>query len=161
MTQEQWIRSFCMQLQDVQSRFATLHRNAVKACNSAGFPISPECLLLMVLQWCARGSYLDCMALYRVSKAAFFENLWAVLFCITEAVPVVFRMDSDSCQSSADCFRLKQRNDVFRHVVGAVDWILVACQCPSLEEYPRPAQFFTHKGFYRDVFNCQAVCDAN
>jgi hypothetical protein len=46
---------------------------------------------------------------------------------------------------------------VFNHVIGAVDCILVSCQCPKLEEYPCPAQFFTCKGFY--TFNYQALCD--
>ncbi len=112
MTQEQWIRSFRMRLQDVQALYAKmaerLQRNAIKACNSSGSPIEPECRVLMVLRWCAGGSYLDCMALYGVSKAAFFENLWIVLECIADAVPVVFRMDRESCQSRADGFRLKQ-----------------------------------------------------
>ena len=53
MTLEQWLLSFCMELPNVQALFAVitydLHRNAVKAANSAGSPIQPECLVLMAL----------------------------------------------------------------------------------------------------------------
>ncbi len=35
----------------------------------------------------------------------------------------------------------------------------MACKCPSEQEYPKPAQFWTRKGFY--ALNVQAVCDAH
>jgi hypothetical protein len=161
MTAEHWVRSFRMNLCDVQELYAAiadrLHRNTVKAVNSSGSPIAPECRLLMAIRWLAGGSYLDLMAIYGVSKAAFFQSLWEVLGYIVEANPVVFKLAAEDCEDRATGFRLRQRRDVFRHVIGAVDGILIACQCPSMSEYPRPAQFFTRKGFY--AFNCQAVCD--
>ncbi len=99
MTHNQWVRSFRMHLHDVQDLFQLiaekLQRNVVKATNSSGSAIAPECRVLMVLRWCEGGSYLDCMELYCISKAAFFENLWLVLGCIAEALPIVFDMDTE------------------------------------------------------------------
>jgi hypothetical protein len=162
MTREQWLRSFRMQLVDVQDLFAkiadALHRNPVKAINSSGSPILPECRLLMGIRWCAGASYLDLMTIFGVSKAAFFASLWGLFEALVNLIPIVFHMDRASCVARARDFILRQRKPIFRHVIGAVDGILVACRCPSVDEYPKPAQFWTRKGFY--ALNVQAVCDA-
>ena len=101
MTRDQWRRSFRMDIEDIQDLFAlfadNLHHNVIKAINSSGSPIAPECRLLMALQWCAGGSYLDLIALFSVSKSAFFENLWLVLETLVQTCPVIFKMDAPSC----------------------------------------------------------------
>jgi hypothetical protein len=95
------------------------------------------------------------MTLFGVSKASFFDSLWGVFVTLTDTHPIIF----DMCRLSASDFMLRQSKAVFKHVVGAVDGVLIACTCLSAQEYHKPAQFWTRKGYY--AFNVQAVCNAH
>ncbi len=72
----------------------------------------PTATNLPALEGCT-WTALHCAALCCISKATVFENLWVVLLCIAEAVPIVFKMDRDSCKSLSA--------NVFSHAIGAVE----------------------------------------
>jgi hypothetical protein len=112
----------------------------------------------MAIRWCAGASYLDLMPLYGVSKAHFFDSLWLVLHSLVKNFPIVMDLTRAGCVARAGGFILRQRKPVFRHAIGALDGILIQCKCPSMEEHPRPTQFWTRKGYF--AFNVQAICDA-
>jgi hypothetical protein len=162
MTREQWIRTFRMELSHVMELFALiaddLYVDQRKAFNSSGSAIQPEVRLLMAIRWCAGASYLDLMIIFGVSKALFFQSLWRVFTCLVNRQPVVLKLGEDACRQRSEGFLARQRQPVFKHAIGAVDGILVACRCPYLSEYPRPVQFWTRKGYF--AFNVQAMCDA-
>ncbi len=73
----------------------------------------------------SHGNLLACLSVVLgphdlVSKASFFESLWAVLRYIVKALQIVFKMDAASCNALAVGFRLLQCRDVFQHIIGAV-----------------------------------------
>jgi hypothetical protein len=131
MTLEQWIRSFSMELHDVMDLFSRiaddLYVDQTKATNSSGSPIQPEIRLLMAIRWCAGASYLDLMVIFSVSKVLFFKLLWRVFMCLVDCLPVVLKLGEDACRQRAGGFLARQRQPVFKHVIGAVDCILIAC----------------------------------
>eukprot|EP00961_Rhodomonas_salina_P296795 3936662-Rhodomonas_salina.1 len=112
----------------------------------------------MAVRWMAGGSYLDSMTMFGISREAFFVSLWTTLLAIVDTHKIEFSMTQAACADTAAGFLARQRHPVFRGVVGAVDGILIKIWCPSEGEYPKPAQFYTRKGYY--ALNVQAVVDA-
>eukprot|EP00961_Rhodomonas_salina_P020172 270972-Rhodomonas_salina.1 len=83
------------------------------------------------------------MALFGVSREAFFVGLWLTLEAIVLEMPITFSFRSEDLDATAAGFLARQRRPIFLGVVGAIDGILIKVHCPCASEYPKPAQFYT------------------
>jgi hypothetical protein len=137
-------------------------RNAMKAANSSGSPITLKARLAVTLRWLAGASYLDLCFSFGIAPSTFYHPngmLWPTLAAI-DAV-FTFRLPFD------DINKLESlSNGIYEHSSGILDGCIMALDGfgvtthqPHAWEVERPKDYRLHKGGFTVIV--LAGCNIN
>jgi len=137
-----------------------IKRDATYAINSSGHPIATTTRLAVTLRWLAGGSYLDLCFAWGISKSSFFSEsgvLWPTIDAIDKAYEIGLPIDDPAAMEEiASGFR-EHSNEVFDHLVLAIDGLSVRTRCPYPWESTNIKDYRSRKGGF--AFVILAGCD--
>jgi len=132
------------------------------ACSTSAGVIIPELRLSITLQWLAGDSYQDIAIIHGVHCGSVYQVVRECVNSLDSLSELQLKFpihDHSELQEIAATFNRKAGHTVLPTVVGALDGILIACQCPNRKKCKNPVAFWTRKAKY--AWNVQAICDGD
>jgi len=141
-------------------------KNAQKAINSSGSPVTNKTRLAVTLQWLASGSYFDLSFAWGVACSTFYSER-GIIWLTIEAIDLAFDMglplhDTDKLEELSQGFS-EHSGGIFDGYLLAIDGFAVPTRQPYDNEVIYKKDYHYHKGGFAIVViaGCDVKCHFN
>jgi hypothetical protein len=138
-----------------------IQKDAQRATNSSGSPISNVCRLAVTLRWLAGASYLDLCWAWGVARGTFYSPDRGVLWPTIDALDELFDLGMDitndlALSTLSDGFE-RHSGGLLKGCVMAIDGLLVRTRAPTVNEVHNRKDWLCRKGGFAML--CMAGAD--